>query len=844
MSAWDGLSCIIKLAYNKQQTTRRIAPGSPILLSLAPTLRLSPLARKTPAGLADPACWLVVLVVIWASSAWAADDELLAAEDAFSASVSRVDSASFDVTWDIAEGYYMYRSRFAVTADDPAIQLGAPQIPPGKVKTDEFLGDVETYTGQVTITVPLAAGADSPQEVAVNVAGQGCNEPVGVCYPPLTTALSFQRVAADAGVMQSTSTPSAASGETASSGVTGTGLSSSNIQSLSSLNDLLSGSGGDDEFLPAEEAFKVDMVVSEGNRLYVRFDIADGYYLYRDQTDFKISPDSPGAQNVRLESWTFPEGERKEDEFFGETVVYHNGFELNVPLSRASLEKDNITVVAAYQGCADKGICYPPQETRFDLALPMLAANTNVTDLGSPTPALGGDSATTRNLSSTTTTAATGGAAGLERGFWRFVLAAFGVGVLLTFTPCVLPMIPILAGAIAGQGANVSKTRGGILASVYVLGTAVTYFVIGLVAGASGEQLQAYFQTPVAIGIMVLIFVAMALSMFGLYDIQMPSALQSKLQSRSQGLSSGSVGGVFVLGLFSALIVGACVSPLLISVLSVAIVRGDPWLGGVSMFAMALGMGVFLIMIGIGAGSLLPKAGAWMDRVKQAFGVMLLGVAIYLLGTQPLVPVLLLWAVLFIIVGVYLGATQALSNDATGWRYLSKGVGTVLLVWGVVAMLGGFAGKRDVFDPLPDAFKQSLVAASDGGTPGNIVPGHELFTRVSNMEQLEAAFAVARQQGKPLMLDYYADWCVDCKRMEAGTFEDPEINRTLQDEFVLVQVDVTDAKDPDGKALKQRFGVYGPPAILFFDANAVERTDLRLYGFRSPSEFRKILDAV
>ena len=413
------------------------------------------------------------------------------------------------------------------------------------------------------------------------------------------------------------------------------------------------------------------------------------------------------------------------------------------------------------------------------------------------------------------------------------MLTAFLTGIALTFTPCVLPMVPILSSIIVGQGGEITKLKGGSLAASYVLGTAVTYTIAGWVAGATGEQLQAYFQNAWAIGSVSVILLLLAFSMFGLYEIQMPSFLQSSLQNRTQRLEGGRMGMVFVLGIVSALIVGACVSPLLIVALGVAIVKGDPVLGAAIMFAMAMGMGVFLIALGLGAGYLLPKAGDWMDRVKHVFGVLLLGVAIYLLGLIPEVPVLYLWSALFIICAVYLGALQNLPEGAGGWRHLWKGVGVFMLVWGVLALVGGMAGNRDILRPVELTGASGLLT----GTAGDRQGAHADFRRVATITDLDSGLADARTQGKPLLLDYYADWCVDCLRMEKATFGDPEVATLLNDRFVLLQVDVTDPGDDFSKAVKKRFGVFGPPAMLFFDDRGSERQELRRYGFMGPDEF-------
>jgi thiol:disulfide interchange protein DsbD len=420
------------------------------------------------------------------------------------------------------------------------------------------------------------------------------------------------------------------------------------------------------------------------------------------------------------------------------------------------------------------------------------------------------------------------------------VLAAFGAGLLLAFTPCVLPMVPILSGIIVGQGeTHISKWRGGMLSYSYVLGTAVTYTAAGILAGLSGEQLQSYFQNPWAIGTFSTLLVLLALSLFGFYDLQMPGFIQSHLHHRTHHMKGGSYVSAFILGLISALIVGACVSPVLISALGAAITTKDPVLGGAIMFSLAHGQGAILIALGIGAGFLLPKVGKWMDSVKHLFGALLIAVAIYLLGYLPQVPVLFLWAVLLIVSAVYLGATQGLPESAGGWRYLWKGIGTVLLIWGGLALLGGFAGHRDILNPLP--LSSVVPGAMPGAGGAQPVSAEHMFDRVTLLSDLENRLAAAKAAGKPVILDYYADWCTDCLRMEKATFVDPRVREELRNHFVLLQADVTDPNNPEGKAIKSRFGVYGPPAMLFFAANGEEHRELRTYGFRNVEEFLALL---
>jgi thiol:disulfide interchange protein DsbD len=592
---------------------------------------------------------------------------------------------------------------------------------------------------------------------------------------------------------------------------------STEISTLQSLKDLIGASQSQPEFLDPEVAYLIDVQAKDADTLVARFTIEDGYYLYQDKTGFSSQTEGVNIGNVSL-----PEGKKKTDEYFGEQIVYYHGFDVDLPLVRAPGEVDEVAIRVDYQGCAEQGICYPPMDKVFTLSLPGIGDAQASHTTGSGNAPI---------------SAAAEGEAGLATDsqiMWA-VLLAFAAGLALTFTPCVLPMIPILASIVVGQGNGGSKIHGGLLSIVYVLGTAVTYAAVGVVAGATGDQLQAYFQNPWGIGVVVVILVLLSLSMFGLYDLQMPASLQSRLQARAGHLKRGALGGVFILGLISALIVGACVSPVLIAVLGLAIERADPVLGGMIMFSMALGSGVILVGLGFGAAFLLPKVGPWMKHVNHVFGVMLLGVAVYMLGALPEVPVLYLWGILLIVSSVYLGALQSLSADASGWRYLWKGLGVFALVWGVLALLGGMTNNRDITRPI-DFSGKALFASDSPGTGFQDANTHGLFTRVSEIEALDARLSQARAAGQPVMLDYYADWCVDCIRMENSTFADPRVRQILSN-FVMIQVDVTDPRNSTTNALKKRYGVYGPPAMLFFDTVGKELKELRRYGFMGPDEF-------
>ncbi len=734
---------------------------------------------------------LFISTISQAAEISSAADELLAPDKAFAMSTRVVDANSLEASWKIAKGYYMYRDKFKFEVVSGDLDLGKPDSPKGIMKKDPTFGNTEIYKKKVVITLPITRTNNKAFTATLRITGQGCNDPIGVCYPPIVKTVKFDL-------------PAAATTKT--------------ISSLEDLNKALAPDDEIPDFLEPDQAFKVTSLVEDnGKTIIIDFKIAKDYYLYHDKIKIKLK----NAGGAKIEKINLPKGKIKDDPYFGKTEVHKKSFQAQVLISGVAADSAMLNV--EYQGCAEQGICYAPARKNFPVKTGTGGISTSATDNGANGAVETGSKTASSNA------------------YFIAILGAFITGLLLTFTPCVLPMIPILSGIIVGQGdggrKKTSKFRGGGLAAIYVLGTSVTYTVAGIIAGRSGEQLQAHFQNPWAIGVFSLILALLALSMFGFYEIQMPSFIQSKMQSHSQKLKGGSFIGVFFIGIISALIVGACVSPLIISALGVAIASQDPTLGGLIMFSMAMGMGVVLVGLGFGADYLLPKAGMWMDRVKHFFGVLLIGVAIYLLGILPGVPVLLLWAALLIITSVYFGATQPLSETATGWRYFWKGVGTILLIWGVLALIGGFSGNRDIMRPIS---LSGAALMSVGGAQATTA-GH-VFEKVSTVAELEKHLAEAKAQGKPVILDYFATWCTDCLRMEKSTFADPRVRKIMTSQFVALQVDVTDPNDPESKAIKKRFKVFGPPALLFFDAQGNEMKDLHFYGYKNAEDLLVILE--
>ncbi|MEA2048052.1 MAG: protein-disulfide reductase DsbD [Campylobacterota bacterium] len=417
------------------------------------------------------------------------------------------------------------------------------------------------------------------------------------------------------------------------------------------------------------------------------------------------------------------------------------------------------------------------------------------------------------------------------------VLGAFVSGILLTFTPCVLPMVPIVSSIIAGQGKTLTKTKGVMLSVAYVLGTAVTYAIMGALAGATGEQLQSYFQNIWAIGAMTLVFVFMALSMFGLFTIQLPSFIQSRLNAESQNIKGGKMGMVFVLGMVSALILGACVSPVLISFLSVAIATSDATLGALTMFALALGMGVPLVLLGFGAGYLVPKAGEWMDKVKYFFGVLLLAVAIMIFSTLEVVNVLFLWGVYAVGISIYLGATQQLNAESRGWEKLQKAFATVLLIWGTILLVGAGYGQTNLYHPLP---KTDITVATNKTALSGELP----FEEIANITAYDIKRRHAMDEEKTMVIFFHTDTCPVCKHLRDTTFKDARVQQILKEKYIAVAVNISNTSDKKIVELKKMFNIFGPPGFVFIGPDGKENKDDMFYGYQEPEEFFDTLDLI
>jgi len=581
---------------------------------------------------------------------------------------------------------------------------------------------------------------------------------------------------------------------------------------------------GTDDLLEPDKAFRFSARALDARTLEVRYRIADGYYQYRERFRFAAEP-----ADVKLGAPQFPPGEVHTDQFFGRVETYRKDLRILVPLEDAG-SADRFRLKVTSQGCADSGVCYVPHDQFADIRLASAGdGNGSLADLLAGSPSMTSAPPAVAPAPRFSTSASdTDIAAIFESGSTWLVLASFfGFGLLLAFTPCMLPMIPILSGIIVGEGRNMNKVRALILSLAYVAGMSVTYALAGVAAAYSGSLLAAALQNPWVLTAFALVFVWLALSMYGFHDIQLPSFLQQRLSAAHHRLEGGQIASVAVMGVLSAIVVSPCVAaPLAGALLYIGQTR-DVVMGGTALFVMAVGMGVPLVVVGVSEGAFLPKSGPWMKTVKKFFGTLLLGVAIWIIS--PVIPAmaqLLAWAALLIVSAMYLRAIDPLPQDASGYARLWKGVGLIALVAGVALVIGALAGSRDPLQPLA-----GLRAAGGAGTEP------VRFERVRTPEELDARLKTA---GKPAMLDFYAEWCVSCKEMERYTFSDPQVQARFAG-MLLLQADVT-ANNADDKALLKRFRLFGPPGIIFFDRSGREIEGLRVVGYQPASDFVKVLD--
>ena len=703
-----------------------------------------------------------------------AEEELLPVEQAFQYAVADAGGV-FEIDWALADGTYLYRNKLAFESASDGIVLGTPVLPEGLHHEDEFFGPQQIYRERFFVSIPYTVTGDRPVTADLIIKSQGCAD-LGICYPPQvwTASVPLQQVAA--------AKPRIDLGKLAPA--------------------------TDSEFPPVDEVFFPEVFPVDGNAVEVGIRIVPGFYIYKDKVSARSLSDD--AQAGRLD---LPKGKMKSDEYFGDVEVYTDSFIAPLAIARATPDAMTLELEVKYQGCAEGGLCYMPQTRVIAVELP--AAETVGALTAGNTAPVSEQARLARIIT--------------ESSIWVAAGLFFVAGLGLAFTPCVLPMVPILSGIIAGEGDKVTPMRGFTLALSYVLGMALVYTGAGILAAAAGMQLQATFNQPWILILFAGLFVALALGMFGLYDLQMPSGIQTKLAGISGNQKSGTMIGAFVMGALSALIVTACVAPALIAALTVMAQTGDMVRSGIALFAMSLGMGAPLLLVGAAQGKLLPKSGAWMIAVKNAFGFMMLGLAIWMLSRiLPGTVTMLLWAVLVFMGGVFMGGLTTLTVESSATRKLGKGFGFLAVIYGIVLLLGALAGGSNPLQPL--------AAVNFGSGATAVQAEHTLpFRRVKTVADLDRELNAAAAAGKTAFLDFYADWCVSCKEMEAYTFSDPAVQDALAN-TVWLQADVTD-NDAEDKALLDRFGVFGPPTIIFFGSDGQRREGYEVVGYMAAEDF-------
>lgn len=584
------------------------------------------------------------------------------------------------------------------------------------------------------------------------------------------------------------------------------------------------------KFLKPSQAFKFSLKTGPHGNLIAHWYIAPGYHLYRDQIKFKLEQ----GKGLNLGKFKLPHGKSVDLPVLGHKLVYAHPFNVKLSIKQATNAAHKGILQVHYQGCADKGICYAPITKHVAFTLNQVQSTSSTS---SHTGAFGSSPQNSqRPPSSSTNEQGKLAYFLLHKPLWMSLGLFFLLGLGLAFTPCIFPLFPILSGIIIGQRETPSSGKTFMLSLIYVLAMAFTYTAVGVIVGLTGASIQAWFQNPWVLSAFAGIFVMLSLSMFGFYDLQMPAFIQTRITQISNRQQGGSLIGVGVMGILSALIVGPCVTAPLVATLIVIANTGNAVLGGLTLFALSMGMGLPLLIICTACGRFLPKAGPWMDKIKYAFGVLMLGVAIWMLARFiPAWSTALLTGLLLITSGVYMGAFDSVKKDASGWHKLWKGFGIALALWGILIFVGLSSGGNSVFNPLSDLFQGSSMRSSSSKLSGT---AHSLsFTPIKNNKVLTQALKIAHRKGKPVMIDYYANWCVDCKELDAETFSNPKVQQALAG-FALLRVNVTSDSATD-KAMLKRFNLFGPPGVIFFNEQGRQLHQLQVVGFMRPKQFVK-----
>ncbi len=755
---------------------------------------------------------LSVLALLFTCNLFAiSQDDLLRPNEAFILSTEVVDGENIRATWDIAEGYYLYLDKIDFSSATDGNVVAEFSKPEGKKKLDPTFGDVLIYRGSVSFDLPIQRESIDEITLSLLSKSQGCAD-IGICYPPQkqTVQINMPPLEDDLMALPTSSSSNSLADELG-------------ISSISGVGGITGIGGGANEPLSPDEAFKFDLFAFDGQTLNALWNITPGHYLYQNKIKFSVGE---GTTGVTLGKPELPPGIEYKDVYFGDVVTYEEDFEARIPVN--GFQK-SLLVNATYQGCSKiTGICYPPQTKTINVDFSNFkpASNIQAVDTIGEAPKTALSTTPTQTASPIQSEQSILSDTLKNKGILTIIAAFFVGGLLLTFTPCVFPMIPILSGIITGQGKDISRGKSFALSLAYVIPMALTYAVAGVIAGYTGANLQAALQNPWVISCFALLFVLLSLSMFGFYELQMPSSIQNRLNNLSNNQRGGSLIGAGIMGVLSALIVGPCVTGPLIAALAYIADTKDVVLGGLSLFMLGMGMGAPLLLIGFSAGSILPRAGAWMDTVKHVFGVMMLAMAIWMLDrVVPMQITLLLSGILLIGSAIYLGATDTLGEQSSNWKRLWKSTGLVSLLLGTILIIGAAAGSKSYFAPLSGLLSDNR--SGSGLITDNSTEGLQ-FTKIKSLDDLNATLEEAKRQQKPVMLDFYAYWCIPCREMEHSVFSDSAVMKSLED-TIVIQADVTDMTADDSELLRT-LKVYGPPHIIFYDKNGEEKQEFRISG--------------
>jgi len=737
---------------------------------------------------------LSFLLLLLLGSFSQANASLLPASEAFQLSAQIVDD-KVELNWSISSGYFVIKESIEISTAEPD-QIGNAVFPQAVPTVDAFLGNINIYRGEQSVVLPISS-ENTNDDLVLTIVFDGCAD-LGICYPPITKNITLSapvikqvQIISDVPVFDSI---------TASEPSTQVGF----LQA-----------GGP---LPTNEAFNLDVVAIDAQTLIIRWLVHKDYYLYKD----KIAISVKGAGIVNI---LYPDATLINDEFFGRVSIYDRPIE--VLLSLEDVSSGQVTLSVEYLGCWKGGVCYPPQQANYNISLPGSGESNAEDSIEAPTDFLptsfeqmNSEEITAKEL--------------LQKGGLALFIGAFLAGLALSYTPCIYPMVPILSGIIIGQKDSPSTFKAVSMSLVFVLSMSLAYGLIGATAGhfGAGVNIQAILQTPWVLVIFGLIFIFLAFSMFGYYDIQLPKKLQRKITQISNKQNGGSFIGVAIMGFLSALIIGPCVTPFLGAALAYVIKYSSAMNGAIGLFAMGLGMGVPLIIIcgwGINA---LPKSGPWMETIKHVFGVLMLAVALYLLDRiiSPWASIVL-WASLLTIAPIALGAITPLDKQSSSWRRIFKALNLIVLGYGILLWLLVARGGGDMYQPL---------AGWDYSANNQIIKSVE-FELLQSEEQLDRLITNTQDSDNLIVLKFYADWCVSCKTLERKVFSDREVIKNLDNALALT-VDVTDNTESD-QSLLARFDIAGPPAILFFK-NGKEARSQRIIGEISAKDFLERLNSI